>query len=85
MNGNTAEGLNTTCVSKMCLKGKSRVGMINTAKQTCQLMMRISNLVSHFELPNGRSFPLNVHTAPFSFRSVFVDKNAARSHCSVFK
>ena len=26
-----------------------------------------------------------VHTAPFSFLSVFVDENAARSHCSVFK
>ena len=26
-----------------------------------------------------------VHTAAFSFLSVFVDENAARSHCSVFK
>ena len=26
-----------------------------------------------------------VHTAPFSFLSVFVDENAVRSHCSVFK
>ena len=25
------------------------------------------------------------HTAPFSFLSVFVDENAARSHCSAFK
>ena len=26
-----------------------------------------------------------VHTAPFSFLSGFVDENALRSHCSVFK
>ena len=26
-----------------------------------------------------------VHTAPFLFLSVFVDENAARSHCSIFK
>ena len=26
-----------------------------------------------------------VHTAPFSFLSIFVDENAVRSHCSVFK
>ena len=26
-----------------------------------------------------------VHTAPFSFLSVLVGENAARSHCSVFK
>ena len=26
-----------------------------------------------------------VHTTPFSFLSVFVDENAVRSHCSVFK
>ena len=27
----------------------------------------------------------NVHTAPFSFPFIFVDENAARSRCSVFK